>query len=221
MKKMLSVLLALVMVLTMMAGCQNRSATTGDERAQAQETVKNYLDALMVLDFKKASSFTSDPDKMMEKAPYDNLDGAADAILNAVPQDFQVYKDSIVDFTEAMFETMTKNMNYEIVSIEKDGENYQAVIELTIVDTESVKVDEIMTDMMEDINIEELLMQLLEDGIITENMSEQEMMDILFPAMFEKMTESIRKIDMETTTSNETMTILNSDGTWLVDASSL
>ncbi len=218
MKKMLSLLLALAMVLTVMAGCQKQPQPVKDKSELAKEAVENYMEALMLFDFKEASTYTTNPEKMMESAPYDDLDDATNSILEAVPQDFAAYEDSILTYADAMFRTMQEAMSYEIIGIEEDGDDYVATIELTTINTNGADV---MTQMMEDVNIEELLLQLLEDGTINENMTEQELMDILIPAMFEKMADVVKNVPLETTTTEETISIIEVDGKWLIDAATL
>ena len=217
MKKCLSVLLALVMVLTMLAGCQGKSKPK-DPETLARETVENYMDALMVFNFEKASTYTSDPDKMMEDAPYNNLEDATAAIMDAVPEEFATYEESITKFADAMFDVMKDKMDYEITAVTKDGDDYLVSVTLTTVDSDGANF---MTDMMSDIDIEEMLMQMLEDGIINENMSEQQLMDILVPAIFDTMTEAVQNASVSTTTIEENFRIIKVDGKWVIDTSSL
>ena len=218
MKKMLSVLLALVMVLTMMAGCQKGSAPFADDSTLARKAAENYLDALMLFDYKEASNFTSDPDKMLENALYEDLEEATNKIMSAVPQEFGAYEGSIKTFADAMFDVMKNEMDYEITNVKKDGDGYLVSVKLTTVDYEG---EDILADMMESVNAEELLMQLLEDGIINENMSEQQLMDAMIPAMFEKMADAVKDVPIATTTLEEDIHLIKVKDQWLVDSFTL
>lgn len=214
MKKICSVFLALLMVLTMLAGCDSQPAKTDQDLAK--EAVENYLDALMKFDFKKASEYTTNPEKMMENSPYGSTDEAIRQIMNEMPAEFQAYESDIREFATALFDTVENSMSYEITNIKQDGDKYTA--EVTMVNTaDDLNLDSVITDMMEEADLQGLLVQYMEDGIISVDMSEQELYDILFPAVFDKMTDSVKNLTVETTTAEESFDVISVDGKWVVD----
>ena len=219
MKKILSVLLAMMMVLTMLVGCQTQPVQNDDE--QARQVVENYLEALTSFKFKEAASYTNDPDALMADAPYESTQDAMDKIIETLPEEFQAYKTDVIAFGEALFENLQEKMSYQILNVEKDGETYLASIEITSIDFDNFDSTTLMNNMMQNINVEELLTELLENGSITETMSEEEMMDVLFPALFQKMAEAAIELPVETTTEKEEFSVIQMDGTWVLDVSSL
>ncbi len=219
MKKICSLLLALTLVLTMLAGCQE--APVANEKDSAQVAVSNYMDALAEFDFKTASFYTGDPEAAMANFPYENIDDAVEKTVATMPENILKYEDSITDFTEVVFDVMKENTDYEIKNISEDGENYVATVEFTTVDTEKFDIETMMNDLMANIDVNELTTQLLSDGTITEDMSEEEIYDILFPALFIVMSDTVKESDVATVTTEETITVVKANGKWVVDMESV
>lgn len=219
MKKICSVLLALLLVLTTLSGCS--SLGEKDAKSQAGEIIENYLTALMQFDFKTASKLTVNPEKMMKNAPYESMDAGVTQIVNAMPEQFRAYESDIREFATALFDVMLNNMSYTITNLEQVDDKFVATVQMTTVHSENFDMQTILTDMMSTTDLQGLLTQYMENGTITEEMSEQELYDIIFPAMFDKMTETIKDIPVETTTDEETFDIVLVDGNWLIDVSDI
>ncbi len=216
MKKALSVLVALVMVLTLLVGCQGQPAQN-DEKALAEKAVTNYMEALSSFEFGEAATYTTNPEKLMDSAPYAGQEDALEQMLENMPENIRQYETSLQKFVEAMFDVMQSQASYEIVSVDKKGDSFAAKVTLTIIDVDNFDSNSMMNEMMASIDIETLMMQMLEDGTINETMSEQELYDILFPALFDAMTDALDDVTMETTTTEQTFNIVKIDGKWLLD----
>ncbi len=217
MKKVLSVLLALIMTVTMLAGCQSQPAQNNQELAT--KTIERYMDALLEFDFKTAAGYSSHPEKILESAPYSNKEDAVLKMLAAMPENVQKYESSITNFAEAVFGLMQDNMAYKITDVEKVGSSYVATLELTSADTEKFDIAELMTTMMAEIDLNNLLTELIEDGTVSENMSQEEIYDVLFPVLFDSMSDAVKELPAETTTKEQTFTVIEVDGEWLIDTS--
>ncbi len=217
MKKVLSIVLALAMAVTLLAGCQNQATQNNQELAT--KTIESYMDALVEFDFEKASNYSNYPEKILESAPYTNKEDAVQKMLTALPENVQKYESSITNFAEAVFNLMQDNMTYQITDIQKVGNSYVASLEITSVDTEKFDIAELMTNMMAEIDINSLLNEQLETGAINENMSQEEIYDVLFPVLFESMTDAVKNLPAETTAKEQTFTVIQVDGKWLIDVS--
>lgn len=219
MKKVCSLLLALALMLTMLAGCQKEPVTT-DDKALALSVLENYMDAVVEFDFKKAASYTNDSEAAMAEIPYENLDDAVAKTVASMPENLLIYEESITDFAEAVFTVMQDNTEYKILSFEEDGENYVGTVEYTNVNTEEFDIETMMTKLMADIDYNELAAQLLADGTITEDMTEEEIQNILFPALFMVMTDTVKETEVATITTEEEISVIKVDGKWVISQES-
>lgn len=236
MKKLLALMLALMMSMTF-AACNKEDEDTSDkkektkteqsaekkdsedvvkndsvdESAEVEAVVKNFLDAFCAFDVNTAATFTNDPDAIRELMPID-ASNMESALLSEIPAEFSQYKTEFSDFAQNMLRKATAACSYRIQGIEKQGDDYIVTVSLTVpTDWDDLALDDIFTDTA----VQEILMSLLNSGKLNENMSEDQMMKVLLPELFDYALDNMT-LDTETKDDGK-IVVSNFGGKWLID----
>ena len=165
MKKILSLLLTLAMVLTLLAGCQrgidNNQIKTEDPKIAVEAVLNKYMNCVTEFNFAEASTYTTNPD-ILDKAPFKTQDEAVSKMLSQLPDKYQpgeegkespVYASATV-FFKTLFDKMKEYKNSKVIDIQKKDENtYVATLEITMVDAASFDLTEFINNTLNDIEI--------------------------------------------------------------------
>lgn len=179
----------------------------------ATETVENFMNAACELNAEEAYEYT-DSD---EEPPYKDADDAVDQFVaefsEGAPADGVVYFETLGDM---MVDAMLDSMDYEITSCEKDGDEYVITVDWDCIDTVSIEDNMIVDESVG----EEIAMELYENGDITEDMTEDEMVEVLMPATVEYMIEVLEDAiaDADIKTETKEFVVYEDGGDWIIDA---
>lgn len=244
MKKIIALLLMLALCVSMMAGC-SKDETNADndkkdepkteeknepkteeneeepEYLQAEKPVEEFLGALMKLDGEKMAACMDDA-----SSAEDMIQGFAelsdyDAFLASMEEsmgDVSAYENELKNFYDAMIAKVTENISGQINSNEKVGDDYHIGVTLTIPNFENGDPFEALSSATSEDAIMEVFMGLYESGEITEDMSEEELLAKIMPAVFGAITESVNNMDIETETEEGTIVVSKIDGKWLINS---
>ncbi|MBE6680998.1 MAG: hypothetical protein E7600_01760 [Ruminococcaceae bacterium] len=192
----------------------------------AEEALVNCLDCLVACDFEGMVEYTTDPGEY-ENSGITCADDLADSIIEGLDMETwfaetlgEANAVTVVDATRALYIDLIEDMDYEIIECLSADEE-EAVFEVELYTPDFDNID-IMTMMGEDDGAA-LAMQALEEGVITEDMTEDEMIDALIPYMTEYMVKVIESAayDVELLTETAEITVVNVDGEWLVDTDTM
>ena len=229
MKKLSALLLALCLLLTGLCGCKkaeeptpsnpndNPSKIVIDEKADekaATQVAEDFFDAALSLEIKDASKYTDDPDAFMEKAPFESASDLFDTLSETIPAELAPFADNLTPVMEEIMEIFLDEVSYEILSTEKDGDDYLVTVEATIPVTDDINFE----DYLDETEFQNMAMELLANGTISEDMTQDQLMEALIPAIMDKIIDIIRDIDIPTKTEETTITVVKVDDEWLVSS---
>lgn len=224
MKKLLALLLALVCVVSFAAcGDDADKAETKtnenvnvDEKAStsvaktdeelATEAVESFMNAFQKLDVNEMKKYIDNIDALGEEFA---IIADRDALLGEIPAELQPYKNQFQKVIDATFEKLSKSISYKINGSAKDGDNFVFDVTVNAPSEDSADVfndDTIMNQILEDLTV---------SGKITEGMSEDDMMNVIFT----EMADFIRNMDDFATITEETKVVVyEKDGKWVINA---
>lgn len=175
----------------------------------AKDTVVAFMDAMVKLD--SAAMAENMVGGVMPEGMED-LD-----MVNIVTPIAQESGMPLDDFMDIMYKIMAEALKYEVNSVEEDGDTAVAKITLLSKDTsalENLDFDAIMADA----DMEAKLMELLESGELSENSSEEEIMeavmDMIMPVMEDAMLGAME--DMEYAEEEMELSLVKENGAWKI-----
>lgn len=231
MKKLMALLLALVLSFSLVACGKNtekddtKEETKATDKAEkdieeATAVVEDFMDALMDLDAKKAAKYIDDEDAIPEEfSQYsDALDDVLEGMMSGLPAEVEAYRDDIESRMKGFMDKVVAKakdvMDYEITDVEKDGDNYVFTVSLTAADDAS--------DPFADLDIETFLAEKAtewyEDGTITDSSTEEDLFELMIPAMFDYMEEALDDVELETTTNSTELVVVPDGNDWIISA---
>ena len=175
----------------------------------AKDTVVAFMDAMVKLD--SAAMAENMVGGVMPEGMED-LDMVN--IVTPIAQESGMPLDAFMDI---MYKIMAEALKYEVNSVEEDGDTAVAKITLLSKDTsalENLDFDAIMADA----DMEAKLMELLESGELSENSSEEEIMeavmDMIMPVMEDAMLGAME--DMEYAEEEMELSLVKENGAWKI-----
>ena len=241
MKKLLSILLALTMVFSL-AACggdkAEKEAKKGekvvdvvkddektkekDDEALAEETVEGAMDAFCELNLKEFAGYVNGEADLGDM-PFENKDDLTDMFLEELGSDPGM--EGMIELIQPVFETvvdaMLDSMTYEITDVSEDNGDYNFTVNFECMDFEALDdFDSLMEGTDFETTMMEVVTELMESGDITEDMSEEEMMEALIPSLVEILEDVIVEA-LESVDTNEAeleFVVTEEDGEWLIDA---
>lgn len=198
------------------------SPTPGiSDKVQAKTVADNYLRELCSFHFKKASLYTTDPTVSMKNVPYDSPDDAVSKMTRNMPAEFRKYDKEVNDYIKAFFRAMNKKTKYRILDVQPKENGFMVIAEVTTVDPGSANISKIMADMMSSADVDTMAEEMLLDGTLNEQMTAEEMTDIMIPALIQKMIRSIDDLNFQTITVTREFLVVKVGNDWLLDSSSI
>ncbi len=185
-KKLLALLMALCLGLTMFTACGNKEDgedTKKEEKAEKEEkeekeasaedeakkVVESFMDAYMEFDMKEAAKYVDD-DSFIDERGVESKDDTVTAIVDMMDEEFGDYADMFEPLAELIVDKFIDSMSYEIIDTEEsDDDEFTFTVELTAADFESVDFEEIVGSVLDQEASEELVMELIENGTITKS----------------------------------------------------
>lgn len=198
------------------------SPTPGiSDKVQAKTVTDNYLRELCSFNFKQASLYTTDPTVLMKNAPYDSPDDAVSKMTQNMPAEFRKYDKEVNDYVTAFFHAMKRRTKYRILDVQPKENGFMVIAEVTTVDPGSANISKIMADMMSSADVDTMAEELFLNGTLNEQMTAEEMTDIMIPAMIQKMIRSIDDLNFQTVTVTREFIVMKVGNDWLLDSSKI
>lgn len=231
MKKMLKAFLCAMMVVVMMlsmVACNggNNAATTENGAAaendaagkeESEKVVKEFMDAAMELDFKKASKYVVDGSD--KELPFESKDDYIDEMVKTMPFPAEYEKD-VRKFAEKVFDASIDCESYDIADSEKKDGEFVYTITLKTKDEDDLNEK---TEKKTTTALSELVEELKESGEVTEEMSQEEIIEIIAPKTIELLEDVYLEAieDADEAEYEFELTVSNVDGEWLISDSDL
>ena len=232
MKKLLALLMALCLGLTMFTACGNKEEgedTKKEEKAEKEEkeesaedeakkVVESFMDAFVEFDMKEAAKYVDD-DSFIDELGAESKDDMIDVVMDMMGEEVGEYADMFEPLAELIVDKFIDSMSYEITDTEEsDDDEFTFTVELTSADFESVDFEEIFGSVLDQEASEELAMELIENGTITEDMTEEEMLAVVFEEVIKIAEDTIEDLDIETTKEEQEIVVVKDDDEWIIDA---
>ena len=218
MKKFLALLLAVVCTMSMVA-C---GGTGKDTSAGAEKVVESFMDAFCDLDMDKVKDYVVDENDIPEEIANLDLSAGIKKIMEEMPSEAEAYASDFEKVFNDLIEKLKKSLSYKIKKTEKAEEDYIVTVELTVPDPEkmeSIDMESLFAESLDETALNDMLMKMLAEGKISENSTEQEILDLIMPELIKIVKNVFDSIELETITKDvEIVVVQTEDGKWLVDA---
>lgn len=232
-KKLLALVLSLMLVLSF-AGCSSDTANEekdekekveekADKKEKKEEKEKTpeeeaeavaeaFMDAYIDFDSATLVKLVNDADELPEIFQQDILDQLVEEASAELPG----YEEDFKEVFEVMFNSIKKELSYEIIDVEEDEDKFTFTVSTSTPDFDNISFDDYFSDEA----MSNLLSEMLANGEITEDMSEEELMDTVMTAYFDMAKEVFTEIDFGTAiVETECKVVVVKDGKkWVVDA---
>ncbi len=192
-----------------------------DEKAEATEAAEDFMDALVDFDYDELQGLVTDPDAIPEEISYLDVDVLMEEI--GAEEAFAGYEDDFKKIFQTMIDNMKAECTYELEEVKEDGDNYIASGVIIMPNFDSFDFDSYFEEALSEDKMMEVMMEMYENGEITDDMSEEEMLDAIFPVIIDYCEEVINDIDFSKEVKEEEFKIdvIKSGDKWLVDSSTL
>ncbi len=235
MKKLLTGILALTLVFSLTACGENKDnkddkkeetkqtevSKETDPKEAAEETVKDFMDAFCELDTKEMAKYIDG--ELPEEFSDFNFDAVKEETINSLPEELGAYKTQFGDMFDSLIDKMLATINYDILSVEEDGDNMIAKVDITMADFNALE-DALNNALSTDFSAKfvEIAEEAMANGDLTDDSTEQEVIEYLLPKAIDAIGDILEKeIDsLERTTEEAEFTLTEVDGKWLIDADS-
>lgn len=237
MKKLLSLLLALAMTMSLAACGDKKDAedanteTKQEEKVEkkedkkeevdgeeaATEAMEGFLDAICDLDFEAAEKFYDGEIPAELKSSLGDLDTLVEEAMKEMPAEFGDYKKDFEDVLNVIVDKAKESISYEIKNVDGEGEEYKFTVEMAYPD-ENFDGEKAFTDAFGDVEEKtmELVTKLAEEGKITETSTEEDLMKAIIPELINLLKDAVKDVKIDTVTEEAEFTVVLKDGEWLV-----
>ena len=221
--KLFAILLALLMAVTSLTACKKEEENGGEkpssstqskkkeknnDKADVEEAVSAYLDAVFGFDFEEAAKYVSDD----EKDTIESID-----IMEGI-EEVEEYGLTEKDVNK-IFDKLSDKLTYEILDIEVDGDEAEVTVEASAVEDigdleDYVDFDEETAMMM---LIEKMGYSSMEDFETAANngdVSEEDMIPYIGEVIMDIAFEAIDNIELDT--QEQTIKLEKNDGEWII-----
>lgn len=208
MKRVLSLLLVLV--------CTVSFTACGGEK-QAKEAADGFMQAFVKLDGEAMAQYVDDPSEIQEA--FENFD--VDAIMETLPAELEPYFGHFEGFMNDVVGMMKNELSYEIKEIKKNGDEFIAIVDVTYpsaVLDDDFDIEGVLGESLGDNIGNEIIMELFNSGEISLASTEEEIMNLALPKVFERLKESLKEILKDVETQEIELVIIEENGKWLVNA---
>ncbi len=232
MKKMLRIILCAVLTLTLVfsfVACSDDAETQKtpeevteevDHKADAKKAVKGFMDAYCEMDIAKMSEYCLDGEAFVNDIGYET----AEEIVLAGMRESEVDEEMIQymnPFAEGIIDIMKDCVEYKIVEVKEDGDDYVATVEYSTPDFQQAlaSLETIMSSEETAALGEEIALELVENGTITQNSTEEEIMEALMNEVIARILPEIA-IEVEAADIVENtvdIKVVEKNGKWYVD----
>ncbi len=232
MKKMFKIALCAMLTLALVlsfAACNNdaKESEVKEEPKNdvvAEETAKDFMDALNEFDVDKMADCCADPDAFKDMLGFDDVKDAVFEGMAEAGVDGEM-AEMMAPFADGVIDIMKNRIDYEVVSVKEDGDDYIVTVEYSVPDF-GVAGETLNTAFSEEESAalgEEIAQELVENGTITQTSTQEEIMDALINSMIDKllpiMEEAIE--NAEIVTEKAEIKVVEKDGKWFVDEGSV
>ena len=226
-KKITSLAIALMCVVSLSAcnkaddsdkdAKKDTKAETKVETAEgkATKTVESFMDAFCEFDFTEAANYI---DEMPEDLEGMQLDAMIDAMMDEMPAEMEPYADDFESMLNGLMDRCLATFEYEITDTEEKDGNYEFTLEVTIPDMDGVDIESIIADSFSEDAMMTILQDALTSGELSETSTEQEAMDYLMDQLIPMLGDVIADIEIETSTEEITLVVVEDDGEWIISA---
>ena len=153
----------------------------------------------------------------MELFPFNSskdLDENLPEILSQVlPEEFKSYADAITPMVEPAITYVQEKSSYELLSVEKDGNNYLATVEVTIPSLEGLDVGSLLQNK----TIQSITLNLALSGQINLSMSQDQMIVAMLPHLANDLPKILNELNLPTQTKTITFTVVKVNSSWRID----
>lgn len=185
-------------------------STPKTEEDLVRETVENYCDAAIQMEFNIAASFsTNEPEEISGESFKDLMIQELTGIL--LPE----YPEESMQFAQAYIKTSCDTADYEITGIQKQADN-SYLVSLTETRLDDTKV---FSELMENLDYDKILESLLMNEKVTEDISRDEMEALTYPYTLKEMARVIGSHRFSTVTDELELKVIFDGTNWLVDMS--
>ena len=108
-------------------------------------------------------------------------------------------------------------MSYKIKKTSQDGDGYVFLIELTAPDFEKIDLETTLAQKLTEDAINGIVNDLIASGDITDATTEEEVLPLIVPPMFELMNQAVAELSLETEITEEEFSVKKDGGKWFVD----
>lgn len=246
MKKLLSILLAFVLVFSMVACTSGESAPDADvdveeadekdtakdtekdveknteeeDRKAVEKTVISFMDAFVNLEFDKLADYCLDDAEIAKDLEGLDIAAAFESMMNELPAEFAPYSDDFEDMLDSLLKKIKADFSYEILEVEKENdEKYNVTVEYTMSDMESVDIENIIAGSITEDEVVNILMEMIDAGELSLTATEDEMLAAVMPIAVSRMVDAVESVEFEVLTDVlDFVVVKTDDGEWLIDA---
>lgn len=223
MKKLLALMLAMMLTLTCFTGCEKLmdSIGGGSEEDKVKSVVNGFFDAALSLELQTAANYTSDPAKLMANMPVKSAKEIPTMLAQQQPQ-FAPYASQISPLIDTVVTVLKQNVQFNIDSMTKEGDAYKVMVSVSYPDFTKLN----QNALMQNPRILKFQTALAPYQNITGQPSPaqiQQMISTLVPMIQQELPALVAELNLPRATQQipESMTVINVNGQWVIDASTM
>ena len=187
MKKLCALFLVLITLLSLLVGCASQPPAPDDtqDREAVTQLANTFFEAAFSLELKTAALYTDDAQALLANMPFESPDDFPAMVAESFPT-YEFSYDEITAVSDELIGMIPDRFHYEVLSVEKDGETYLISAELTV--PAPMEID--FNTFMQNEAVQELLRELMTSGKFSPLMDQQAALEVLIPAVLEKLPQS-------------------------------
>ncbi len=226
MKKLLALFLALMLAFSVSACSlfggdkEDSKKTTKNDKEAVEETVNAFMGAFVDFNFAELKNYVVDEKSIPKDLANLDFDDYIDEAMEDFPPELSAYEDDYRGLFDAMIDKVKSEFTYEIEEVEQVGkeDKYEVTIDVTMPDFENIDIADTLEDTFSDDAFATILSDLLASGKITENSTEDEILDLVVDEVIDLCTDTINDLEFKTTTEELDLTVVKTDdGEWLIE----
>lgn len=204
MKKIIVFMLAVVMTFTFCA-CDN-----GEE--DARFAAEDFLNAYVNVDFAEIANYVDDASKLPDEIKDFDVENI---MQNSVPEEFKQYSEEFRGIIDVLLAKLKENMAYTINSVEKVDDKFKFTTSMTSPDFD-IDMEKVLSEKINEDQITKVITDLYTAGVISDNSTEEEIIDAAIEPLFGIIKDTIQETDFGKETTECEIIVKNIDGSWLV-----
>lgn len=204
MKKIIVFMLVVVMSFTFCA-CDN-----GEEDARL--AAEGFLNAYVNVDFEKIANYVDDASNLPDEIKDFDVENI---MQNSVPEEFKQYSEEFRSLLDVILTKMKENMAYTINSAEELDDKFIFSTSITSPNFD-IDFEKILSEKINEEQITGVIMDLYTSGVISDNSTQEEIIDAAIEPLFIMIKDAINETDFGKETTECEIVVKNIDGNWLV-----